>query len=141
LIARFSSVQANIQFLSNYEVGYAPDKFCALNVPPEILSFSIDPSVVSSGQRVTLRLRAQVASREGFSPLASVKVDLTPLGGLPDAEMFDDGTHGDDLAQDQTYSLNLSFTPKETGEKKLDVVATDKLGWEDKKEASLLIVE
>jgi len=141
LISRFSSAQASIQFLSDFEVGYTSERLCGVNVSPEILSFSIYPLEVSLRKTTTLKLRAQVASREGFSPLARVKVDLTPLGGLPDAEMFDDGTRGDETARDLIYSLNVSYTPQETGEKRLRVVATDKLGWEGEKEASFLVVE
>jgi hypothetical protein len=47
--------------------------------------------------------------------------------------MFDNG--------DLTYSLNLTFQPKTTGDKKLEVTATDRLGWEGKAETSILIVE
>ena len=55
--------------------------------------------------------------------------------------MFDDGTGGDELAGDRTYSLNVSFEPKETGENILRATATDRLGWEGKAETSLLILK
>lgn len=141
LLSRFIEVQEDLNLLSNYEVGYDKGKLCKLNVPPEIVSFTIDPDRVFLGKVTTLKLRAQLASRETFVPISKVKVDLSKIGGLPDAEMYDDATHGDEQAGDLIYSLNISFTPDSSGEKFLRVTAVDKLSWEGKKESSLLVLE
>jgi hypothetical protein len=86
-------------------------------------------------------LRAEVASRESFAPISKVKVDLSAIGGVPDAEMFDDGERGDEAAGDRIFSLNISYQPKQTGERRFEVTAIDRLGWQGKGEASILIVE
>ncbi|MGB9613333.1 MAG: S-layer homology domain-containing protein [Candidatus Margulisiibacteriota bacterium] len=141
LIYRFSMVQTSINHLNNYELGYDSSRYCSLNVSPEVIAFKVEPFQVRIQQTSSLKIRAEIASRESFSPMAKVRVDLTPLGGIPDAEMFDDGTHGDEKENDLVYSLNVSYTPSEPGEKILKVIATDKLGWEGKKETSLLVVK
>ncbi|HVN66856.1 MAG TPA: S-layer homology domain-containing protein, partial [Candidatus Sulfotelmatobacter sp.] len=141
LLSRFAEAQAGFRDLFDFESGYTREHYCALNIPPEILAFTVEPSQVGRKEKTTLKLKARIAPRAKFSPLAKVKVDLSQLGGLPDAEMFDDATHGDETAGDLTYSLNTSFQPLEAGEKTLRVTATDKLGWEGKAESPLLIVE
>jgi hypothetical protein len=141
LISRFGVAQAGVRSLSNFEQGYSSERSCGVNTAPVILSFTVEPAGILVRKLSSLRLRAAVASREVFSPLSKVKVDLSSIGGMPDAEMFDDGTNGDALAGDGTYSLNFSFEPKKSGEYLLRVTATDRLGWEGKKETTLLILE
>jgi len=53
----------------------------------------------------------------------------------------DDGERGDEIAGDLVYSLNISYQPKQAGEKRFEVTAVDRLGWPGQGEASLLIVE
>ncbi|MDD5594613.1 MAG: hypothetical protein PHG97_07750, partial [Candidatus Margulisbacteria bacterium] len=138
---RFGSAQESIRYLSDFEKGYTNDKLCGLNVAPAIVNFTAAPRETTLNQTTSLKLRAEIASRESFSPISKVKVDLSAIGGAPDAEMFDDGAHGDELAGDRVYSLNISFNPKETGEKIFEAVAVDRLGWEGKQATSILVVE
>ncbi len=132
LVSRFSFAQAGVRYLSNFDQGYSSERFCGLNTAPVILSFTVEPAEIPARKLSVLRLRAAVASREVFSPISKVKADLSSIGGMPDAEMFDDGIF---------YSLNFSFEPKMSGDYVLRVTATDRLGWEGKKETDLLILE
>ncbi|MCU0640911.1 MAG: S-layer homology domain-containing protein [Candidatus Margulisbacteria bacterium] len=141
LISRFFAAQYGIRFLSDFEQGYSPGQLCGLNVAPQVTSFSLSPDLCQIGKLATLKLRATVAPRGPFVPLAKVTIDLTSVGGLPDAEMFDNGTAGDETAGDLTYSLNLSYQPKEAGDKVFRVTVTDKLGWEGKSTSYLTVVE
>lgn len=141
LISRFGSAQESIRYLSDFEKGYTNDKFCGLNVAPAIVAFTAAPREIVLNRTTSVKLRAEIASRESFSPISKVKVDLSAIGGVPDAEMFDDGTHGDETAGDRVYSLNISYGPKETGEKIFRAVAVDRLGWEGREETSVLVVE
>jgi hypothetical protein len=141
LISRFYGAQLGVRSLADFTQGYNTDRLCRLNIAPRIAAFTIDPATVTLGKLSTLKLRVTIASREAFAPMAKVKIDLTEVGGLPDAEMFDDATAGDEIASDLTYSLNISYDPKETGEKLFSVTAADKLGWEGKGEGRLLVVE
>jgi len=132
IISRFAAAQTKVETLSNFETGYSKEKLCALNVNPEIIDFSVIPSEVPVNQPAKVRLRATIASREAFSSISRVTVDLSSLGGVPDAEMFEDNG---------VYSLNISFEPKKSGEKILRAVAADRLGWEGKAEAVLRVIE
>jgi len=141
LLSRFTYAQQSFRYLVDFEAGYTNERLCDLNVPPEILSFTVEPREITLKKTTTIKLRAWIAAREKFSPIAKVKMDLSKIGGLPDAEMFDDGTHGDDVSGDRIYSLNISFSPEQSGEYALEVTATDLLGWEGKKQATILILE
>ena len=56
-----------------------------------------------------------------------VTVDLTPLGGKPDAMMTDDGTGGDKVAGDGIYSLQTTVDPGiGNGLKDLVLTSTDR---------------
>lgn len=133
LVSRFAFVKKSTDVLADFETGYTADKLCGLNVAPAVLSFNVSPSEVPVNKPASLKLRAVVASRGVFAPISQVKVNLMPLGGAPDAEMS--------AAPDGSYLLNLTFQPKTTGEKKLEVTATDRLGWEGKTTTPVLIVE
>jgi hypothetical protein len=141
LISRFSAAQAGVRYLSNFETGYSADKACGLNSEPQVVSFTIEPPLVIRNKVASLQLRVAIASREVFAPISKVKVDLAEIGGLPDAEMFDDGTSGDLERGDNIYSLNVSFQPLASGDKVLKVTVTDRLGWEGEQAATLLILE
>ena len=55
--------------------------------------------------------------------------------------MYDDGSHGDKLAGDLIYSLDISLTPKKSGERILRAIAVDRMGWESKNRISLMVLE
>jgi len=141
LVARFSAAQWGIRYLSDFESGYGPERLCGLNVAPRVVSFAVLPAEVGLKPGAKIRLRAELASREVFAPLAKVKVDLSSIGGLADAEMYDDGTGGDDTPNDLIYALNLSFDPLSAGTKTFWLSATDKLGWEGTAQTTLLVVK
>jgi len=141
LIYRFGDIQSLVNDLSDYGTGYTQADYCQINVLPQISNFSILPTAVRAGETAKIRLRAQIASRKDFVPISKVKADLSVLGGLPDAEMFDDGTAGDETAGDSIFSLNTSFEPKELGEKIIRITAADQIGWEGSAAAKLDVVE
>ncbi|OGB89331.1 hypothetical protein A2625_04100 [candidate division WOR-1 bacterium RIFCSPHIGHO2_01_FULL_53_15] len=141
LISRFASAQGQVARLADFETGYTGERFCGLNVAPVVVSFKANPARLTLNQTTSVKLRAEIASRESFAPISKVKVDLSAIGGVPDAEMYDDGERGDEIAGDLVYSLNISYQPKQAGEKRFEVTAVDRLGWPGQGEASLLIVE
>jgi hypothetical protein len=141
LASRFKRSIDHIRNLFDFEKGYSQSVFCRLNIPPEIISFTTGPDSLSRRQKSIIRLRLEVAVREGFYPMSKVKVDLSALGGMPDAEMYDDGTHGDEQKEDLIYSLNVTVEPAEMGMKRLTGTAIDRFGWETKRETSLLVLD
>ena len=141
LLSRFYNSYLTSQWLLNFGEGFSENNFCALNNPPEIVSFKVQPATVKLGTQTNLILQAKIAPRQGLYPISKVKVDLSSVGGVPDAEMYDDGTHGDKSKGDLIYSLSLSLMPDTTGEKKLTVTVVDRLSWEAKRDAALLILK
>jgi tripartite motif-containing protein 71 len=85
-------------------------------------------SVPSDGDTPTL-LTVQVSDADGASDIASVSVDLSPVGGSTDAIMHDDATHGDATAGDGIYSLRTTVSlGTSAGRKSLAAIATDQSG-------------
>ena len=141
LLARFGRSVSSVRYLFDFEKGYSEINYCKLNVPPEIVSFTAQPDRIRLGERSTVRLEVKIAARKEFSSISTVKVDLSEAGGMPDTEMFDDGTHGDEFKNDNIYSLSLSLEPKVGGTKIMMATAIDQLGWESERQTSLLILE
>jgi hypothetical protein len=141
LFSRFARTVNSINNLYDFDKGYTKEDYCRINVAPEIISFLVEPMNVKVDGKTVVSLRVKIAPRTGFFPISKVKVDLTEIGGLPDIEMFDDGTHGDVIKGDSVYSLNVSIGHEESGRKFLNVTVIDRLGWESQKRTSLLILE
>jgi hypothetical protein len=57
--------------------------------------------------------------------LSTVVVNLSPLGGSSVQAMYDDGTHGDQIAGEDTYSYLLSGTTVAVGNYTVTITATD----------------
>jgi len=74
------------------------------NKAPEMTSMAIE-SIRNDGEDTTL-VTVQVIDTE--DNLEKVIVDLTPIGGEGMEPLYDDGTHGDELADDDVYSLEIS---------------------------------
>jgi len=82
------------------------------------------PSVAGPGDSVLLT----VAVTPGTPPqsISSVTGDLQPIGGGAAESFFDDGTNGDAVAGDLTYSLRRTIAPgTPSGAKTLDVTIVD----------------
>lgn len=141
LLARFTQTAKRVNQLFDFANDYSYQNFCQINAAPEIVSFRVTPKTIYRNKKATVQLRVYVAPRSGFAPLSSVRINLMELGGLPDVQMYDDGSHGDKLAGDYIYSLDISLTPERSGEKILRAVAVDRLGWKNKKHVSLMVLE
>jgi hypothetical protein len=141
MLAGFARCVNGVRYLFDFNAGYSPSNFCALNVAPEVVWFVVRPGQIRTGEQSAVQLLARIAPRKGFSPIANVRVDLSELGGAPNTEMFDDGTHGDEQAGDLTYSLNIALQPEAGGSKELRLKAVDRLGWEGARTAFLTILE
>jgi hypothetical protein len=72
-----------------------------------------------------LTVHAMPAVLQPGSP-PMVTIDLTPIGGREDAVMLDDGTGGDEVADDGIYSLRTTVDPQiENARKELVITSTD----------------
>lgn len=141
LLSRFQNAYQTGQWLLNFSEGFSESNYCALNNPPEIIAFKAEPATLRLGVQTNLLLQVKIGPRAGLYPISKVKVDLTSIGGVPDAEMYNDGTHGDKIKGDSIFSLLFSVTPDTTGEKRLTVTVVDRLSWESKRSTKILILK
>ena len=85
-----------------------------------------DPAVVFTGGSV--RLSVAVTPGTPPQPITSVVGNLTAIGGGAAASFFDDGTHGDQVSGDLTFTLDTTVAPATSpGVKSLPVTITDAL--------------
>jgi len=141
LLSRFTRVQWQKKWLYDFNQGYTKKDYCRINTPPKIFEFLATPVLLTAGKESVLALKCLVGDRQGLTDIVSVKADLSPLGGPPDAELKDDGKMGDETAKDGIYSLNFTFSPADTGEFILKATATDQSGWEGHAQTSITIVK
>ncbi|MBU0574282.1 MAG: S-layer homology domain-containing protein [Candidatus Margulisbacteria bacterium] len=141
LISRLKSPAWLDTWLFDFNQGYKKQSFCKINTYPYIENTYADPGILHAGSSDTLTIRAHVGDREGLENILNVKVDLTPLGGPADAEMFDNGKSGDTKEKDGEYALQILVNPNIYGEKRLFIAVTDKVGWEGRSEAFVTVVE
>ena len=140
LFSRFAQIRYQERWLYSFKEGFSSQTFCAINTAPRITEVSITPPTISLLDESMITIRARVEDREGLKNILNVKVDLSPLGGPPDAQMLDDGRRGDLTAEDGEYALQTTTSAESWGEKYLDLTVTDKAGWENKARGSLTVV-
>ncbi|MFC1571411.1 S-layer homology domain-containing protein [Candidatus Margulisiibacteriota bacterium] len=139
LLARFERSIGENRSLFDFNMNFSKDNYCRLNVAPEIVTFAVEPKRIPRLKKSGLKVRVEIGPRANFSPIAKVKLDLSEIGGSVAAEMFDDGTNGDETKDDLVYSLNIYLEPEVHGSKALTVTAIDDQGWESKKQVYLQI--
>src|SRR5205085_3707892 len=84
-----------------------------------------NPSTVNPGSATLLTVQAMPGTNPPSGGLA-VAADLTAIGGAANQGFFDDGTHGDLTAGDNTFSFQATVAAAtSTGNKSLPVTITD----------------
>ena len=95
--------------------------------PPVVTNPQANPEEIPGDGNSTTLLTVSVTDPDG--DLASVVIDLSPLGGSPFQTMYDDGTNSDAAAGDGTYSIETTASPATPiALKALKVTATDQIG-------------
>jgi hypothetical protein len=93
-------------------------------VGPKVLGPKAEPNdLVQDGSGSTV-LRACILDHDDDPADTSVKIDLAPIGGPSNQQMYDDGTHGDGVAGDGIFSCQATTTVSE-GEVDLEISASD----------------
>jgi hypothetical protein len=90
--------------------------------PKVLLPRPVPSNIVNDGASPVLLTVVAVDPNGG---LTSVEIDLSSVGGSATQAMYDDGTHGDITAADDTYSYLLSGTTVGVGNKTLAITAED----------------
>ena len=97
---------------------------------PEIVSTGANPDEVYNDGATTTLLTAKVTHPDGSGDISSVIVDLAQIGGSASQEMYDDGTHGDAVSGDGTYSYQTTVaTGTYIQQFSLNVTASDLYGF------------
>jgi hypothetical protein len=89
-------------------------------IPPSIIRIKADPNSVDNGESNDVLVTVEVS--DPGNALEAVVIDLSSIGRSPFQNMYDDGTHGDELPGDgiHTYEVRVPAGIEE-GEKSLSV--------------------
>ncbi|WP_455393097.1 CARDB domain-containing protein [[Eubacterium] cellulosolvens] len=111
------------------EIGYYIDDFSIWVVQeqagrPKILGCDIKPRAIINDSHDEASITCEVA--KGSSDLEEVYVNLEPIGGPTKQVLFDDGTNGDMVGNDNIYTVKVTVPPTvEKGERILKISALD----------------
>jgi hypothetical protein len=141
LLARLPSLKGKISNLVDFSSGYGAGVFAQVNTPPKIVKFLVEPQTVSAAQSLPVLLKAEIADRQGYADVSTVKVDLSSLGGPPDALLIDTGENGDVKANDAVFTLQIAVSVEAVGNYGLKVTAMDRKGWEGEAYNSLTVTK
>ncbi len=84
------------------------EAFGFLNHPPVITTSQIDPALIPDDGSIQPIVSSKVTDEDGN--IQTVQVDLTPVGGPSTQRMYDDGSNGDAVEKDGTYSYQITKT-------------------------------
>lgn len=76
---------------------------------PVIKNSNLNPRSIFLKQGESKDLKFELEIRDS-SDIKEVSIDLSPIGGLINQPLYDDGTNGDKTASDGIYSLTYPFT-------------------------------
>ena len=131
LLSRLGGVKKLVLDLFDFSKDYDESRLCRINTEPVIVWAKASPYEAPRDGETPVSLTVKVDDRQGISDISHVRVDLRQIGGPPDAMMYDDGTFGDEKAEDGIYTLEIPvYEDVELGVRRLRVVAMDKSGWE-----------
>ena len=109
---------------------------------PEIVSTGANPDEVYNDGATTTLLTAKVTHPDGSGDISSVVVDLAQIGGSASQEMYDDGTHGDAVSGDGTYSYQTTVaTATPVQQFSLNVTASDLYGFKAYANINLKVIK
>jgi hypothetical protein len=92
-------------------------------VPPSIVKRKATPNSIFNGESNYVLFTVKLDDPD--DAVESVTIDLSNVGGSSGKNMYDDGTHGDETADDNTYSLEATIPfDVDPGEKLLPVTIT-----------------
>ncbi len=79
-----------------------------INHEPAFIWFKARPADIVNDGSATVHFSAKIVDDDGVDDIRAVAVNLSLLGGLTEQPMYDDGTGGDESANDNIYSYELA---------------------------------
>jgi hypothetical protein len=107
-------------------------------VPPAFLGKKAVPNTIDNQDSSDVLFTVHLSDPE--DSIVSVEIDLSDLGRSSSQRMYDDGSHGDEEADDNTYSFETTVTSNiDPGEKTLTITVTYDEGENIETEISVLV--
>ncbi|MEW6182480.1 MAG: cytochrome c3 family protein [Bacillota bacterium] len=120
-----------------YVYYYRTPKDISAPVNPEVSNTKAEPvSVLNNGTSPVL---FTALATDPNADLNGVTINLLSLGGSATQTMYDNGTNGDALAGDGTYSYRFSGTGAAIGNYNLTITAEDSLGHTDTGQVTIVV--
>jgi hypothetical protein len=104
---------------------------------PSVQGPAISPSSAPFDGSVEVLITVTVTDVNGLSVV--VTADLSALGGKDNARLYDDGTHGDEFAKDNKYSLRFSPIGNSEGSVTIIIKATNSKGLGNTAQVTLIL--
>ncbi len=104
-----------------------------LNHPPVVSGGEVDPTQIPDDGSIQPVISCSVVDEDGNLKTNGVTADLSELvgGSYTKQVLYDDGTHGDAVKEDGTYTYMITQAPRSVGEKVLRITAEDYRGAKD----------
>jgi hypothetical protein len=141
LFSRLPVEKAKIKELFDFNVGYSRSSSSKVSTAPKFLWLQLDPGILKMMLSKTVTLKVAVDDPQGADDISYVKADLSRLGGPPNAAMYDDGTNGDEKANDNIYSLSFETNFQNVGTWTIWVTVFDKSGLSETQAVKLEVNE
>ncbi len=111
------------------------------NAPPEIVNAIASSLFVKNNGIDRVLFTIVIEDENGLNDIEDVLIDLGSIGGSSNQRMYDDGSHGDSLADNGIYSFE-AVIPKglAPGEKSIEVTVEDKSGEETSKDIKITVL-
>jgi hypothetical protein len=107
-------------------------------IPPEIENSRATPDSIDSQESQDVLFTIEINDPE--DSVTSVRIDLSSLGRSSNQRMYDDGTHGDEEADDNIYSFEATIPSNvDPGERTLPITVTDTEGENVESEVTVLV--
>ncbi|MCD4658210.1 MAG: hypothetical protein K8S87_11785, partial [Planctomycetes bacterium] len=91
---------------------------------PKIRSISVTPDKVAANATIDIKFIVEVSDPNGLVNIKQVLLDLDNLGGTAEQEMSDDGTNGDDTADDGFYTYIMTGYAAPSTAQKIEIKIT-----------------
>jgi hypothetical protein len=94
-------------------------------IPPSIVRTRVTPSSVTTATGESTEVLFIIELTDPEHRLESITIDLSHIGGSSSQPMYDDGSHGDEVAGDLVYSIEATISSNVLeGEKSMTIIIT-----------------
>ncbi len=97
-----------------------------LNYPPEVVNAEVDPETIKNDRPTSILFTVDIYDKNGLFDITDVTIDLSPLDGKSNQELYDNGRHGDADGSDGIFSYEYTVSSGlSEGRKEVEVTIMD----------------